>query len=321
MLPALVLAAGLGTRLDPLTRLVAKAAVPLAGRSLVERLLAHLQRQGVAEVVVNLHHRAETITRLLGDGRHLGLGVRYSWEPEVLGSAGGPRRALPLLDADTFLIVNGDTLSDAPLSPLVDAHRRGRADVTLAVVDNPAPDRYNGIVLDDTGAVTGFVPAGRAERSWHFIGLQVAQAEVFRSLPDGVPAETIHGIYRDRLRERPGCLRALPVTAGFHDVGTPEDYLRTARAIAGGDGDAPVLEPGASVDAAAHVVRSVVWPGARIEPGVRLEDCIVAGPVTVPSGFSRRRATLVPVSVVEERDTVDVADGLAVFPFRGSADD
>jgi len=315
VLPALVLAAGLGTRLDPLTRLVAKPAVPLAGRSLVERLLEHLQRQGVRDVVVNLHHRAETITRLLGDGCQLGLRVRYSWEPEVLGSAGGPRRALPLLDADTFLIANGDTLSNVRLAPLIDAHRRTRADVTLAVVENPAPDRYNGIVLDDTQAVAGFVPAGRAERSWHFIGLQVAEAEVFQSLADGVPAETIHGIYRDRVRARPGCLRARPVTADFHDVGTPEDYLHTARLIAGAAGDASVIEPGASVDADAQVLRSVVWPGARLGRGVRLEDCIVTGPVTVPAGFRRRRATLVPVSVVERKDTVDVVGDLAVFPF------
>ena len=119
MLPALVLCAGLGTRLDPLTRLVAKPAVPLAGRSLIERVLAGLVEQGVADVVLNLSHRPETITGLIGDGAHLGLRVRYSWEQPVLGSAGGPRRALPLVESETFLIVNGDTLSNVPLSPMI----------------------------------------------------------------------------------------------------------------------------------------------------------------------------------------------------------
>ena len=105
MLPALVLAAGLGTRLDPLTRLVAKASVPLAGKTLLERSLEHLRRHGVTDVVINLHHRPETVTAILGDGTRSGMRIRYSWEPRILGSAGGPRRALPLLDTWRFLIV------------------------------------------------------------------------------------------------------------------------------------------------------------------------------------------------------------------------
>src|SRR5689334_2906607 len=119
---ALVLAAGLGTRLDPLTRLVAKAAVPIGRLSLLEHALDFLRRQGVTDVVVNLHYKPATITRLLGDGSHLGMRVRYSWEQPVLGSAGGPRRALPLLDSDPFLIVNGDTLVDIDLSAMLASH-------------------------------------------------------------------------------------------------------------------------------------------------------------------------------------------------------
>src|SRR5689334_13845428 len=108
MLPALVLTAGLGTRLDPITRPLAKPAVPLGDRTLIEHVLAWLHRQGVRDLVLNLHHRPSTITSVVGDGAHLGMSVRYSWEQPVLGSAGGPRRAAPLLATDTFLIVNGD---------------------------------------------------------------------------------------------------------------------------------------------------------------------------------------------------------------------
>src|SRR5579863_759199 len=93
---AFVLAAGLGTRLDPITRLVAKPAVPLGDRTLIERLLAWLAGEGVRDVVINLHHHPASLTGLVGDGRHLGLTVRYAWEPVILGSAGGPRHALPI---------------------------------------------------------------------------------------------------------------------------------------------------------------------------------------------------------------------------------
>ena len=102
-LPAIVLTAGLGTRLDPLTRLVAKPAVPLGRLSLSERVLPWVRLQGVTDVVLNLHHLPASLTTIVGDGAHLGLGVRYSWERPVLGSAGGPRRALPLIDGDPVL--------------------------------------------------------------------------------------------------------------------------------------------------------------------------------------------------------------------------
>src|SRR5688500_5937251 len=109
---ALVLTAGLGTRLQPLTLVRAKPAIPVAGEPLVRRLVRWLAAHGVTDVVLNLHHLPATLTAVVGDGSDLGSLVRYSWEqPQVLGSAGGPRQALPILGADAFLIANGDTLS------------------------------------------------------------------------------------------------------------------------------------------------------------------------------------------------------------------
>jgi NDP-sugar pyrophosphorylase family protein len=225
---ALLLTAGIGSRLDPLTRLVAKPAVPLGDRTLVEHILAWIGRQGITDVVMNLHHRPASLTAIVGDGAHLGLRVRYSWEDPLLGSAGGPRRALPLVDSDPFLIVNGDTLCDFDLAPLIAAHAASRADVTMAVVPNPAPDHYNGMAVDSEGRVTGFLPRGRAAGTWHFIGVQVAQARVFAGLRDGVPSETVAGFYRDIIAREPGAIRAWPAPTSFLDVGTPRDYLAAA---------------------------------------------------------------------------------------------
>src|SRR3954451_24324868 len=104
---ALLLTAGLGTRLRPLTYARAKPAVPVNGVPLVRRILTWLRRHGASDVVLNLHHRPQSIAAVVGDGGDLGLRVRYSWEQPVLGSAGGPRHALPLLTektADPFLI-------------------------------------------------------------------------------------------------------------------------------------------------------------------------------------------------------------------------
>ncbi len=159
---ALVLAAGLGTRLRPLTFVRAKPAVPVAGEPIVRRIIAWLARQHVTDLVLNLHHLPETITALVGDGSDLGVRVRYSWEqPEVLGSAGGPRHALPIIGSDTFFIVNGDTMTDLALEPLADAHQKSGALVTMALVPNREPDRYGGVTLTADGSFSGFVGRGR----------------------------------------------------------------------------------------------------------------------------------------------------------------
>src|SRR6476620_11047959 len=123
MIPALVLTAGLATRLRPLSWVRAKAALPVGDRVIIQRILQWLAAQGVAEAVLNLHHLPHTISGILGDGAAEGLRVRYSWEMPVLGSAGGPRRALPLLSDRTFLIINGDTLTNVDIGALVDEHR------------------------------------------------------------------------------------------------------------------------------------------------------------------------------------------------------
>jgi NDP-sugar pyrophosphorylase family protein len=301
MPPALVLTAGLGTRLDPLTRLMAKPAMPLGDRSLIERVIGWLGSQGVRHAVLNLHHLPSTITGIVGDGTHLGLSVRYSWEQPLLGSAGGPRHALPLLP-DLFAIVNGDTLCDFDVSPMVDAHRQSGADVTMAVLPNPDPGYYSGMTLGVDDEVTGFVRRGEARDSWHFIGVQIVNRRVFEPLADGVPAETVAGIYRELLQTAPGRIRAWRPVTSFLDVGTPRDYLRAA-----------LRWPAPAAHQAARLVRSIVWPDARLEPGVDLEDCLVIGRVRIPGGFRARSAILAPPSLVGTDDRVEIRAGVALF--------
>src|SRR5438552_4096816 len=122
-LPALVLAAGLGVRLRPLTYVRAKPAIPVAGQPIVRRIIRWLASHGVSDLVINLHHLPHTLTTVVGDGSDLSVRVRYSWEgPQVLGSAGGPRQALSVLGAEQFFVINGDTLTDVDLARLATAH-------------------------------------------------------------------------------------------------------------------------------------------------------------------------------------------------------
>jgi NDP-sugar pyrophosphorylase family protein len=230
---ALVLAAGLGTRLRPLTDVCAKPAIPVAGEPLIRRIVRWLARQGVRDLVVNLHYLPQTVTAVLGDGSDLSVQVRYSWEqPQVLGSAGGPRLALDIIGDETFLIVNGDTLTDLSIRGLVDAHHRSDALVTLALVRNEAPDTYGGVTLADDGRVTGFVPRGPlANNSFHFIGVQIVHSDAFGQVTKGERAQSIGGIYDALIAARPGAIRGYVSGAEFWDIGTPEDLARTSAAI------------------------------------------------------------------------------------------
>ena len=229
----LILAAGLGTRLRPLTLERAKPAMTVGGVPIIRRIITWLVREGVADLVVNLHHLPETITSLVGDGSDMGARVRYSWEqPAVLGSAGGPRHALPIIGAKTFYIINGDTLTDVSLPPIATAHAATHAMVTMALVPNREPEKYGGVRMGDDGSISGFVARGaQAIGSYHFIGVQVAEAEVFADLTDGEPINSTHGVYDTLIASTPGSVRGYLCNAKFWDIGTVEDYEATDRAF------------------------------------------------------------------------------------------
>jgi NDP-sugar pyrophosphorylase family protein len=293
--PVLVLTAGLATRLKPLSSVRAKAALPVAGEALVLRILRSLRAAGVTRVVLNLHHRADTITREVGDGSSLGLAVRYSWETEVLGSAGGPARALPLLEADRFLIVNGDTLADVDLAALTAQHVDTNALVTMAVVD--ADPRYNAILADDSGIVSGFKKSTPGTPgtlgTYHFIGVQAVNAAAFAGVSPAARSETVHGMYPSLIAQRPGNIRVMRTTAEFFDIGTPRDYLDTALTLAAREGRPVDRGLNCSSAAGVELIDTILWSDVTIGTGASLERCVVADGVRVPAGARHVECSLV----------------------------
>jgi NDP-sugar pyrophosphorylase family protein len=285
MIPALVLTAGLATRLQPLSFVRAKAALPIAGEPLVRRILRWLRSNQVSEAVLNLHHLPHTITSVVGDGSDLEIPVRYSWENPVLGSAGGPKRALTLLHSPRFLIVNGDTLTDLDLGQVVAAHDRSGALVTMAVVANTEPHKYSGLAVED-GHVTGVVPRGSSQPSYHFFGVQVVEAEAFSTVPEGVPYETVRQLYPALMAERPGSVRAFHASAEYLDIGTPSDYLDTSLLVARREGHDTSAGARAHVAADARVERSILWDDVVIDSGTMLRECIVTDGARVPADTS-----------------------------------
>jgi mannose-1-phosphate guanylyltransferase len=286
MLPALLLTAGTATRLRPLSLVRAKGAVPVAGVPIAARILRTLAAAGVTDAVLNLHHLPETLTRRIGDGAGLGLRVRYSWEIPLLGSAGGPRRALPLLGSPMFLVVNGDTLTDVDVPSLVDAHQRTNALATLAVVPNTEPDKYDGLAVDAEGRVTGRVLRGSGQSSYHFIGAQVVTARAFESVPADTPFESVAALYPDLIARQPGSVRAWSSNAEFLDIGTPADYLESSLVIGAREGRQIDIGTRSQVAPSARLDRSILWDDVVVEEGAMLRESIVTDGARVPADTS-----------------------------------
>ena len=292
---ALVLTAGLGTRLRPLTDVRAKPAIPVAGEPMIRRIISWLAAHGVTDLVLNLHYRPETLTAVVGDGGDLSARVRYSWEPRILGSAGGPRQALPLVAADPFLIVNGDTIADVDLARLAAAHDASDAIVTLALVPNREFHRYGGVLLDPQNRVTGFVNRGpSAEGSYHYIGVQVVKAAAFGAVPQGEAARSIGGVYDELMRQQPGSVRGFVSDAEFWDVGTIEDYWRTSTALATRNDMADLgVGRGCQIDRSARIARSILWDDVQVGAEAVIEDCILTDGVQVQARAVHRGEILI----------------------------
>ncbi|NJK88206.1 MAG: NTP transferase domain-containing protein [Myxococcales bacterium] len=259
----MVLAAGFGTRLGPLTNQRAKPAVPFLGVPLVRTLVESL---GSADrIVVNLHHRPETVQRSLE-----GLDVRFSAEPEILGTAGGIALAVQrgLLRRDEpLLVVNGKISTDLDFRSLWERHACSAADATLALVANPTREPFREVLVRDelvVGFGDGNVPAG--PKPWAFTGVYVLSPSFLWRL-EPVMSDTV----RDHLPEpiNRGGVNAWVHPGRWWELSTPERYLTfhlEARRRGFEDRAPPLPE---------EVTESVVWEGARIARGARLHRCIV----------------------------------------------
>jgi NDP-sugar pyrophosphorylase family protein len=185
----MVLAAGLGTRLRPLTLDRPKPLVEVAGQPLITYSLRLLRRYGITDIIINLHHRGEALRVALGDGSQLGVRLLYSEEDPLLDTGGAIKRVEPLLGDDDFVVMNGDTIIDLPLDRLIEAHRTHAAAATLVLRHDPDQQRYGLIEVTTNLRVGRFL--GRPERGpesltpYMFAGVHVLGPRVFHHMPAG----------------------------------------------------------------------------------------------------------------------------------------
>ena len=182
---AMVLAAGQGTRLRPITDRMPKALVPVAGRPMIEFALLLLRRYGVRDIVINLHHFGTQIEDHLGDGQRFNVNISYSRETELLETGGGLLKAKAFLQHGTFIVINTDALIDVDLAAVLNDHRRNNAAATLVLRPDAEADRYGSIDIDADGRICRFLehrsqlePIG-AVKKLMFTGVQILEPRVF----------------------------------------------------------------------------------------------------------------------------------------------
>ncbi len=253
-----VLAAGFGTRFRPATLQTPKPLLPFLGRPMVFHVLDRLVEAGVSGFVVNAHHLADLLEAGIGRSWR-GLPVSFSREAEILGTAGGIRRAAErgLLGTGRFLVANGDVYSTLPLGPLVVQGERSGALSVLGVIPNGRPEVVTPLWADAEGRLVG-VGGGRPDPSatgpWLFTGLQSASEELPRLVPPGV-SELARDLLRPSAERRDGAFRLLPYAVPreglWFDLGSParlaeaEAVARDAASAAARDaGDASLRTPG-----------------------------------------------------------------------------
>ncbi|HEY1444741.1 MAG TPA: NDP-sugar synthase [Acidimicrobiales bacterium] len=294
---AVVLVGGEGTRLRPLTFTSPKQMLPVVGVPMIERVLGHLASHGVDEAVLSLGYLPDAFTEAYPDDRAAGVALTYAVEPEPLDTAGAVRFAATFAGiADTFVVVNGDVLTDMDLTSLVRFHRDRGAEGTIALHPVADPSAFGVVPTDAQGRVTAFVekpPRDEAPTNEINAGTYVLEPSVLDRIPEGgrvsIERETFPAMVRD------GNLFARSDDAYWLDTGTPAAYLeanfdylagKRGPVVAPGleDGGRGVLVEGESVVSGDVFGPAVIFAGCVVEPGARVEHSILGRGTVVSAG-------------------------------------
>lgn len=293
---AMILAAGFGTRLFPLTIDRTKPAIPFLGKPLVGYVAEYIAKFGITEVVVNLHHQPDSVINALGDGSAFGVRIDYALEePNILGTAGALDNARRFLEDDTFLVVNGKIITDIDIAAALETHKKSGAMATMILKPNTRREKFT-IVEERDGYVTRFtdfpLPLDESEMSTPlmFTGIHILEPSVFDYIPRGIYSDIVPTFYDPALSE--GKKIAAHITdANWYELSTIPRYLDISLAMLKGTG--VQIGRNCNLSASATVKDSIIWDSVTISDEASLYRTILADDVTIPPGESFENAAIV----------------------------
>jgi mannose-1-phosphate guanylyltransferase len=318
---AVILVGGFGTRLRPLTLETPKQMLPIVDRPMIERVVAHLGEHGVTDAVLSLGYRPDAFIDAYPDDRCAGVHLHYAVEAEPLDTAGAVRFAADEGGIDaSFVVVNGDVLTDLDLRSLWKLHHERNAEATIALTPVEDPSRYGVVPTDDEGRVLAFIekpPADEAPSNWINAGTYVLEPSVLERIPVGRPSSIERETFPALVAE--GTLYAVASDAYWVDAGTPATYLQAQLDLVDGvRGERePAVAPTASIDPEASVDHAILMDGVVVEAAAEVRDAVLLPGARVGAGARVRGSIVGPGASVGEGarlDGLSVIGGGAVVP-------
>ena len=279
-LKAMILAAGFGTRLAPLTQKVPKPMVPVMNRPLLEHTIELLRLSGIREIAVNVHHLPKQVTDHFGDGSGFGVDLHFSKEEKIMGTAGGIKAVQGFLDGGPFLVINSDIIVNIDLNRVLQFHRDRGSCLTLVVREDASPEQYDPIEIQEDGRIVHFVGASSMNipDSTHrvmFTGIQIMEPEIFSRIPAGQFCGTAEDVFPEMIQE------GLPVFGYLHkdywiDMGNRNQYLKVHRDAL--DGKTRLTPgPGENPQGPSIVSPVFIGPNCHIAPDAKVGPYVVLG--------------------------------------------
>ena len=315
---AMILAAGFGTRLKPLTNDLPKPLFPILNQPILEHTLQFLRSQNIQDIAINLHHKPEKIINYFGDGKKFGVNLHYSLEEKILGTAGGIKKLQSFFKDDSFYVINSDVLADINLKDVMRFHKEKKSKLTLVVRKVSNTNKYQSILRSDQGRIINFlghsITNSKNSTQVMFTGIQILEPDIFSRIPENKFCGTTEDVFPKMIMD------GLPAYGYLHkgywiDIGTRETYIKAHADVLDGGlvlkthpslnpeenstippvhigkdckitqeakvGPNVVLGNNCYLYPGAVVKNSILWPGVKVENGCTVQNSIIGTGVTI----------------------------------------
>lgn len=301
----MILSAGYGTRLWPLTEDRTKPAIPILGKPLVGYVAEYLAGYGWNDILVNLHHRPDSVRRALGDGSKFGVKLYYIEEPVILGTSGALDNARTYLESETFLVINGKLICDIDLNAVLQTHRESQSIATLVLLPNIKRERFT-VVETSGGILRGFGGMPAPQNSLQeapplmFTGIQILEPRIFDYIPRGVFSHSTTDAYPEAMRQ--GEKIAVHVASGtWYELSTLQRYFDISLAMLAARNEHLTVGVRCAIAADAEVANSVLWDDVVVESGARVNRAVLADGVRIRSGEVIENAVVVRNALIADK--------------------
>ena len=296
---AIILSAGYGTRLWPLTEDRTKPAIPILGKPLVGYVAEYIAGYGFDDIVVNLHHRPESVRAALGDGGQFGVKLHYVEEPVILGTSGALDNTREFFEHETFLVINGKIITDIDLNAALKTHRDMNALATLVLLQNTKRERFS-VVETHERRVTGFrgMPDNRCQTPLMFTGIHILEPRIFDYIPRGVFSDSVTDVYPKAMANGE-TIAAHVGTGTWRELSTLKRYVDISVEMLKERDQNYVAGTNCNAARSAIIDEAVLWDNVTVNAGAQIRKSVLADDVQIPGAAVIENCVVVPRALVE----------------------